>query len=218
MGIDMSKMSIAHQSVEQWRKLHDHSYFDRHPRYQGLPANSGMGDLLREYVGLHESESVLEIGCGYGGLMQDIADDVRTIHGVDVHEAPIAQARTFLAEKANAHVAVYDGVTLPFEAGAFTVVYCFLVLQHLPRAFVPLIIAEAYRVLADGGRMCMQTYGGDPNRPTNNQHRGDIDLTISTEQSLSWTPDAFAAAADGLPLRGLIVRKYGLSLILTGTR
>jgi SAM-dependent methyltransferase len=90
---------------------------------------------------------VLDLGCGAGGSVDGFrARDpgVQWI-GLDVPGSPEAGSRT----RRDARFESFDGVSMPFEDGAFELVYCKQVLEHV-RHPEPLL-AEVGRVLAPGG-------------------------------------------------------------------
>lgn len=90
---------------------------------------------------------VLDLGCGAGGSVEVFRardPDVQWI-GLDVPGSPEARERT----RTDARFETFDGVSMPFEDGAFDLVYCKQVLEHVRRP-EPLL-AEVRRVLAPGG-------------------------------------------------------------------
>jgi ubiquinone/menaquinone biosynthesis C-methylase UbiE len=100
---------------------------------------------------------LLEIGLGMG------SDFIRFVRGgavgtgVDLTERAIEITRAKLdAEHLKATTTVADAEELPFEDGAFDVVYSWGVLHHTPDPAKA--IAEAVRVLAPGGSLRMMLY------------------------------------------------------------
>jgi SAM-dependent methyltransferase len=90
---------------------------------------------------------VLDLGCGAGGSVDVFRardPDVQWV-GLDVPGSPEAGERT----RTDARFETFDGVVMPFEEGAFDLVYCKQVLEHVRRP-EPLL-AEVRRVLAPGG-------------------------------------------------------------------
>ena len=106
-------------------------------------------------LGLGPGRAALDVGCGTGAVVVDIADvvgsDGRAV-GVDVSETMIATARARAeAQGAAVELVVGDTHALDFPDGTFDAVHCDRVLQHLDdpeRA-----IAEMARVLVPGGRL-----------------------------------------------------------------
>ncbi len=90
---------------------------------------------------------VLDLGCGAGGSVDVFRardPEVQWI-GLDVPGSPEAQTRS----RTDARFETFDGVSMPFADGAFDLVYCKQVLEHVRRP-EPLL-AEVRRVLAPGG-------------------------------------------------------------------
>jgi SAM-dependent methyltransferase len=90
---------------------------------------------------------VLDLGCGVGSSIDVFRardPDVQWV-GIDVPGSPEARERI----RRDARFETFDGVSLPFEDGAFELVYCKQVLEHV-RDPEPLL-AEVRRVLTPGG-------------------------------------------------------------------
>jgi SAM-dependent methyltransferase len=90
---------------------------------------------------------VLDLGCGAGESVALFRARDPEVHwvGLDVPASPEARERT----RRDARFETYDGMSMPFEDGAFDLVYCKQVLEHV-RHPDPLL-AEVHRVLAPGG-------------------------------------------------------------------
>jgi SAM-dependent methyltransferase len=100
---------------------------------------------------------VLEIGVGLGSDFIRFARAGADVTGVDLTEESISLVRSRLAlEDLSADLRVADAEQLPFEDGSFDIVYSWGVLHHTPNA--DRAIAEAQRVLAPGGRLCVMLY------------------------------------------------------------
>ena len=205
-------MNVNNQkSVEQWRRLHDEGYFKNHPHYVGWPVIGQSVSIFAGHVFLRSNDDVLEIGCGYGNLMFGLADHVRSIVGVDVHQQPLDKAHDILRGKRNASVVLTDGISLPFKDGSFSLVYSYSVMQHIPRELVCRYVAESRRVLKLGGRVFLQFINADksPNK------RKRINLDVARQQSIAWTTAEILGAAEGIALRATI-HEESLSLCFVG--
>jgi SAM-dependent methyltransferase len=138
----------------------------RRPRFPRLPGRD-LKDLLGDVVPgddasqtaaeryaerelgrpAHGPWRVLDLGCGAGGSVDVFRardPDVDWV-GLDVPGSREAGERT----REDARFETFDGVSMPFEDGAFELVYCKQVLEHVRRP-EPLL-AEVRRVLAPGG-------------------------------------------------------------------
>ncbi len=87
---------------------------------------SRLRELVRQIVPhLRRDDAVLDIGCGYGALGRALLDDPGSPKGVEVR----GLERTRRGDE-KIEVLEYDGVTIPFEDGAFDVLIVADVLHH----------------------------------------------------------------------------------------
>ena len=99
-----------------------------------------------------ESDPILDVGCGYGRSVRELADLGLEVVGVDTAEAMVARGRL---EHPDLDLrAVAPGAPLPFGAGHFATALLFAVLTCIPgdgeqRA----LLAEVRRVLRPGGQL-----------------------------------------------------------------
>ena len=97
-------------------------------------------------------QTVLDIGCGTGALLQMIQEkrkDAR-LFGVDLSEQMIQVAKAKLGEKADLRVS--DSEKLPFPNEAFDLVMCTFSFHHYPN---PGAVLLEMRVLAPSGRLIL---------------------------------------------------------------
>ncbi len=110
---------------------------------------------------LGPESSVLEIGCGVGRLLEEMAGRFREVWGVDVSGEMIRQARQRLAHRPHVRVLENSGADLAgLPGGHFDLCYSFIVFQHVPdRRVVVDYLREAYRVLKPRGLLKVQVGG-----------------------------------------------------------
>jgi SAM-dependent methyltransferase len=90
----------------------------------------------------------LDIGCGVGGFHRQLAPRFRSLSGVDVSPASIAEARS---AHPSVDYKVYDGTRLPYEDESFDVAFTVCVMHHVNPVNWESFCAEMYRVLKKGG-------------------------------------------------------------------
>ncbi|HEX3332966.1 MAG TPA: class I SAM-dependent methyltransferase [Acidimicrobiales bacterium] len=100
-------------------------------------------EIVRRGPGPLPGLSLLDVGCGTGTTDQVLAPRVRRLHGVDVSEEMLTQARRNLPE---AQFSWYDGERLPFDDGTFDVVVAICVLHHVPVSQRSTVVGEMVRV------------------------------------------------------------------------
>ena len=104
-----------------------------------------------------EKISVLEVGCGGGILSEEIAKTGFTTTGIDPAEESLEIARAHAKEsQLNIIYAKGAGEKIPYPDRSFDVVLCCDVLEHVQD--LPKVIAEASRVLKDGGLFIYDTF------------------------------------------------------------
>jgi ubiquinone/menaquinone biosynthesis C-methylase UbiE len=103
----------------------------------------------------------LEIGCGPGRLMRPMSRHFGEIHGIDVSDEMIAQAKHKLSDIPWAHAHHASGSDLAqFPSDHFDFVYSYAVFQHIPSAEVVFsYLRETVRVLKPGGFARFQING-----------------------------------------------------------
>jgi demethylmenaquinone methyltransferase/2-methoxy-6-polyprenyl-1,4-benzoquinol methylase len=112
-------------------------------------------------LGLQPGERVLEIGFGTGNEILDLAEAVGAggrVAGIDVSPGMLAVAQRKVGAKQPAtpiDLRVGDARQLPFADKAFDAAYSSFTLELFPEEDLPTVLAEARRVLRDGGRLAV---------------------------------------------------------------
>lgn len=125
--------------------------------WERLPEDLEPEDLAvrRAFLLAHArpEDRALDLGCGDGRLTAELAAAVGTVTGADVAEAALRRARRAHPGITFTRV-VFDG-ELPFEDGAFDLVWAGEVIEHV--ADTARWLSEVRRVLAPGGRLVLTT-------------------------------------------------------------
>jgi len=125
--------------------------------WEGLPAELEPPLLERRLAFLRSEvgagDRALDAGCGAGYFTAALADAGAVAVGVDVAEAALARARARYPEL-DFRLVPIDGL-LPFDVGAFDLVWASEVIEHV--ADTARWLSEVRRVLAPGGRLLITT-------------------------------------------------------------
>ncbi len=121
-------------------------YAQEHPDWR--PATHIYRDRVAACLG--PSVRVLDLGCGRGGILEELRPRVGWAAGVDPDWASLAEHRLPSLPRAAARAE-----SLPFPAASFDVICCSWVLEHLPEPRRAL--QEVARVLAPGGHFIFIT-------------------------------------------------------------
>jgi ubiquinone/menaquinone biosynthesis C-methylase UbiE len=119
-----------------------------------LPLDRRMLDRAHEAAA---AERILDLGCGTGSVGAYLMGRHARVVGVDLslgmlmsgmraHRMPCCQG---------------DMRHLPFASGTFAAVVAYYSVQHVPRAGVGQVLAEAARVLRPGGALLVATHLGE---------------------------------------------------------
>jgi len=122
--------------------------FDAAPSHDD--ASSPWYHLVREYLGPVADLSVLEVACGRGGFVRELANSGARVTGCDFSSAALHATRSKLGANAAALVQG-DAQNLPFADNSFDVVVSCETIEHLPR--VQDALAEMRRVARPGGKL-----------------------------------------------------------------
>lgn len=115
-------------------------------------------DFVRKSLKGHER--VLDLGCGYGRVMRELAPNAGSIVGIDISPDSIRFAHGYLEGQPNCEAQVMDAHNLEFGP-VFDVVLC---LQNGISAFkgkADNIVAQSLKVLVPGGKAYFSTYSAN---------------------------------------------------------
>jgi ubiquinone/menaquinone biosynthesis C-methylase UbiE len=130
-------------------------HFDRWARsYEEDPTSRWLATLQQAALNTLDpsaGDHILDVGCGTGAAVRNVAPLVERAVGVDLSPAMVARARELAADLRNVEFREADSEDLPFDDGDFTAVLCTTSFHHYPDP--PRAAGEMARVLAPGGRV-----------------------------------------------------------------
>lgn len=112
--------------------------------------------LVREALGARPGERILDVGCGPGYYVAELAEQVGEgghVSGVDPAEPMLAVARERCAGLPNIGLHEGEATALPFGDASFDAVVSVQVLEYVGE--VEAALAEIHRVLRPGGRVVL---------------------------------------------------------------
>jgi ubiquinone/menaquinone biosynthesis C-methylase UbiE len=138
----------AHADL-RFRSEYDYALFEYH--------RSAKVIAFLERAGVPIGGRVLDAGCGGGGMPLSLAEEARSVVGIDPVERFQDAGKTLARERGihNLHFARADGQALPFGDRTFDLVLSHAVIEHVPDA--PRYLSECARVLAPGGHVYLST-------------------------------------------------------------
>ncbi|MBP5971183.1 methyltransferase domain-containing protein [Brasilonema sp. CT11] len=132
--------SLANNSVDDFRK-----------------AAEELSCQMSTAAGVADNQSVLDVGCGFGGTIASINERFKQMNlvGVNIDDRQIARARQQVkaAETNQVEFVEADACNLPFADASFDVVLAVECIFHFPSR--ELFFKEARRVLRPGGRLAV---------------------------------------------------------------
>ncbi len=110
-----------------------------------------MFQRLLKFAGPLEGKSVLDLGCGWGGVVIEAAGPASVSVGVEPDEERLAIARDLLHEVGSDKAKLLQGIgeQLPFADSTFDVIASYQVFEHVQDPAK--VMAEVARVLKPGG-------------------------------------------------------------------
>jgi len=102
----------------------------------------------------YEQGSVLDLCCGPGNFLAEIAPQVDRAIGVDFSPELLEIARQRTSKQANVSCCVGNARSIPLRSESIALVFCFSSLYHIPR--VEDAVMECARVLEPGGAAILE--------------------------------------------------------------
>ena len=130
--------------------------FDAAPEHED--ASSPWYQLVREHIGDVAGLRILEVACGRGGFVRQLAKSGSCVTGCDFSSAALHAASTKVFAPGRLPLAALvqgDAQSLPFADNSFDVVVSCETIEHLPQ--VQAGVNEMYRVTRPGGKLFLTT-------------------------------------------------------------
>jgi ubiquinone/menaquinone biosynthesis C-methylase UbiE len=182
------------------------------------------GQFMTAFVGQHidlSSSTVLDVGCGLGGISLEFARRARRVFSADHDVQRLAEVKQRVRSQGvnNMHLLKVDGRALPFEAGEVDVVLLNGVLEYMgvndrgadPEQLQVEALKEIRRVLRPGGFV----YVGIENRNYPGYLNADVHCGLPlVSMAPRWMSNMISKAAAGKPFQHYIHSGWGLTRIL----
>jgi ubiquinone/menaquinone biosynthesis C-methylase UbiE len=138
--------------------------FDRAAPQYGKKSSSFFsyfGKRLVEQVDIKPHDQILDIATGRGAVLFPLLEITGKITGIDISQQMLHETSAELLEKGIDHVDLLhmDAENLDFPDNSFDFVFCGFALFFFPSVLKAL--AEFKRVLKQGGRLVVSTWGSD---------------------------------------------------------
>ncbi len=138
-------------------RRHGYGGFNYQPRFW-----QPVVPTLKEHFGLKSGDSLLDVGCGKGFMLHDLAALIPgiVVKGIDVSAYAIEHA----IDDMKPHVQVADAVALPFADKSFDVVISINTIHNLDRAACARALREIERVARRGAFVTVDAYRDEAQR------------------------------------------------------
>jgi 2-polyprenyl-6-hydroxyphenyl methylase/3-demethylubiquinone-9 3-methyltransferase len=107
---------------------------------------------------INKTNRVLELGCGYGRVLNALAEKSGQIWGIDTSIASLIMAKESLSKFSNCHLAQMDAIQLGFKDGIFDMTICVQNGISALKVDNRTLIEESVRVTRPGGLVLFSTY------------------------------------------------------------
>ena len=147
------------------------------------------GKLVKEMVSKFiqvENATVIDIGCGEGGLSIAFAKENSKVLSLDIDPERVKRSKIRAEEEGvEVNFVVADGLRLPFRSFSFDIIICNDLIEHVPEP--QRLMEDCNRVLKKGGILYLQT----PNRMSpyeiiHDSHYGLFGVSLMSYSVAKW--------------------------------
>ncbi len=104
------------------------------------------------------SDKVLELGCGYGRVLQSLCEKAKGVVGIDISKSSLELAKNLLKEHSNCKLLQMNAINLKFSDHFFDMVVCIQNGISAINENKKDLIKEAIRVTKKGGLVLFSSY------------------------------------------------------------
>ena len=142
-------------SVKEFYKIFEFDRMIKNPPKQIQDFLNGEIKFINEHI--KPSSSILEIGCGYGRLLNILAENAKEVTGIDFSEFEIDEAKKFI-KKDNIKLELMNAKELDFPNDSFDYVVCLdATFGNMPKIESE-VIKEMSRVCKRGGEIIISVF------------------------------------------------------------
>jgi ubiquinone/menaquinone biosynthesis C-methylase UbiE len=138
-GIKVKSDTFKNKSKKQFDKWAEN--------YDAEHKGSNVDHEISQLIDNINCESILDVGCGDGRLLEILKRDRRMLNGIDISSKMIKIAEKKLSDKAR--LVVGDSEFLPWPDDEFDAIICAASFHHYPKPKA--VLKEMVRVLKQGG-------------------------------------------------------------------
>lgn len=154
--------NLINDAPKDYKDVYDESYYQRQGERFNLEEHGVFGTYFKKF---HIKEPVLDLGCATGLFLQEAKNrGYKKIIGIDVSKYAVKIAR-----QNGLRAYTYNGKKIPFKDNSFGTVFCYEVIEHVPRNKANMLLRECHRVLKSGGKLLLfspadygETFNTDP--------------------------------------------------------
>ena len=107
---------------------------------------------------IKSTDRVLELGCGYGRVLKRLARKAVRVDGIDISEASLAYAQTYLRGISNIHLHFMTARNIKFPAETFDVTMGIQNAISAMKIDPTLLLTQVLRVTKTGGKIILASY------------------------------------------------------------